>query len=122
MYTGRSEEAIALYKKALRLEPFPPTHFFHGLGAAYLLTGQYNQAIAACRKAIQRSPDSLFAHTILAAAYGSSGLEKEARAEVAEVLRINPKFSLKFLAKTWPYKNKADLERYVDPLRKAGMK
>jgi adenylate cyclase len=33
MYTGRSEEAIALYKKALRLEPFPPTHFFHGLGA-----------------------------------------------------------------------------------------
>jgi adenylate cyclase len=122
MYTGRSEEAIALYKKALRLEPFPPTHFFHGLGAAYLLTERYSKAIAACRKAIQRSPDSLFAHIILAAAYGSSGREAEARAESAEVLRINPKFSLEFLAKTWPYKNKADLERYVDPLRKAGLK
>lgn len=122
MYTGRSGEAIALYKKALRLEPFPPSHFFHGLGAAYLLTGQYNKAIAACRNAIRLSPDSLFAHITLAATYSSSGREKEARAEAAEILRINPKFSTEYLAKTWPYKNKADIERYVEPLRQAGMK
>ncbi len=111
-----------LSKKALRLEPFPPSHFYHGLGAAYFLTGQDNKAIAACQKAIQRSPDSLFAHIVLAAAYGSSGRDEEARAEAAEVLRINPKFSIEYLAKTWPFKNKADIERYVEPLRKVGMK
>jgi adenylate cyclase len=120
-YAGRSEESIVLCKKALRLEPFPPSHFFSGLGTAYFLTGQDNKAIAACQKAIQRSPDSLFAHIVLAAAYGSSGRDEEARAEAAEVLRINPKFSIEYLAKTWPFKNKADIERYVDPLHKAGL-
>jgi adenylate cyclase len=122
IFTGRSEEAIALYNKAFSLYPYPPSHFFHSLGAAYLLTGQHNKAIAACQKAIRRSPDSLIAHIILGAAYGSAGREGDARAEVAEVLRINPKFSLEYFAKTWPYKNKADIERYVEPLRKAGMK
>ena len=43
-------------------------------------------------------------------------------AEVAEVLRIIPKFSLEFLAKTWSIKNKADIEKYVEPLRQAGLK
>jgi adenylate cyclase len=122
MYTGRSEEAIVLYKKALSLNPFPPSHFFHGLGTSYLLTGQYKKAIAACKKAIHRSPDSLFAHIVLAATYSSSGREEEARAEAAEVLRINPKFSPEYLAKIWPFKNKADKEGFVDALRKAGLK
>jgi adenylate cyclase len=122
MYAGRLEEAIALYKKAFRLDPFPPSHFFHGLGAAHFLTRQYNKAIAACKKAIHLSPDSLFAHISLAATYSSSGREEEARAEAAEVLRINPKFSTEHLARTWPFKNKSDIERYVEPLRKAGMK
>jgi len=122
MYAGRSGEAILLFKKAFRLDPFPPSHLFHGLGASYLLTGQYNEVIAACRKAIRLSPDSLFAHIILAAAYGSADRDEEALAEIAEVHRINPQFSLEFLAKTWPYKNKADVEKYVAPLRKAGLK
>jgi adenylate cyclase len=122
IYAGRSEEAIALYNKAFRLYPLPPSHFFQSLAAAYLLTEQYDQAIANCRKAIQRSPDSLFAHIVLAAAYGSSGHDEEARAEATEVLRINPKFSLEYLAQTWPFKNKVDMKRYVEPLRKAGLK
>jgi len=122
MYAGRQEEAIAFYKKAFRLDPFPSSYFFHGLGAAYLLTGKNNEAIAACQKAIRLSPHSLPAHIILGAAYGSAGRKENASAEVAEVIRINPKFSLEYLAKTWPYKNKADIETYVEPLRKAGMK
>jgi len=38
------------------------------------------------------------------------------------VLRIQPKFSLERLAKTVPYKNKADRDRVIDALRKAGLK
>jgi len=122
MYTGRSEEAIALYKKALSLNPLSQSHFFQSLAAAYLLAGQYNKAIAACQKAIQHSSDSLMAHIVLAAAYGSSGREGNATSEVAEVFRINPKFSTEYLANTWPFKTKADMERFVEPLRKAGLK
>ncbi len=122
MFTGQLEEAISMYKKAISLKPFPPSHFFHGLAASYLLTGQYNQAITNCQKAIQDSPDSLFAHIVLAAAYGSSGRKEDAHTEVVEVRKINPKFSTEYLANTWPFKNKADMERFVEPLRKARLK
>ena len=122
MFTGRLDEAIALYKKALNLKPLPSSHFFQNLAAAYLLKGQYNQAIENCQKAIQISPDSLIANIVIAAAYGLSGHEDGAHAGVAKVLRINPKFSTEYLANTWPFKNKEDMERFVDPLRKAGLK
>jgi len=43
-------------------------------------------------------------------------------AEVAEVLRISPQFSLKVYGQRIPFKNPADLERYLTGLRKAGLK
>jgi hypothetical protein len=48
--------------------------------------------------------------------------EKEARAEVAEALRINPKISLDSLAKTIPYKDQSYRDKYINALRKAGLK
>mgnify|MGYP000070507695 CR=1 FL=1 len=52
----------------------------------------------------------------------SGGREEEARAEADEVLRIGPKFSLEYWAKTIPYKNQADKDRLIGTLRKAGLK
>ena len=64
----------------------------------------------------------LFAHLGLAASYVYLGREKEAHTEAAEVLKVDPEFSLERYAKILPYKNKADTDRYVDALRKAGLK
>jgi len=50
------------------------------------------------------------------------GREEEARAAAAEVLRLDPKFSVEYFVKTLPLKNKADTERLIDALRKAGLK
>ena len=50
------------------------------------------------------------------------GLEKEARAEAAEVLRLNSKFSLDFWAKRQIYKDQSEVDKLVDALRKAGLK
>jgi hypothetical protein len=50
------------------------------------------------------------------------GREKEARAEAAEVLRIDPKFSLDFLAKILPYKDQSERDKVINALRKAGLK
>ena len=48
------------------------------------------------------------AHLHLATIYSRLGREEEARAEVAEILRISPKFSLEVLRQRFPYKDPAD--------------
>jgi len=50
------------------------------------------------------------------------GREEEARSEAAEVLRINPQFSLEVLKQTAPIKDPAVAERVFTALRKAGLK
>jgi adenylate cyclase len=121
-FVGRSEEATALFKKAIRLNPMPPNWYLRNLAQAYRIKGEYEQAIATLQKVIQRNPDDLIAHLILAASYSMAGREEEARGQAAEVLRIDPKFSLEYYAKTLPYKNQADTHLTIDALRKAGLK
>jgi adenylate cyclase len=121
-YTGRPEEAIALYKKAIRLNPIPPLWYVWGLGFSHFMLGQYEEAIAELRKALHRAPDSQFSHIVLAATYSELGCEEDARAAAAEILRIDPTFSLERWAKTQMYKNQADIDRVVEALRKAGLK
>jgi tetratricopeptide (TPR) repeat protein len=84
--------------------------------------GQYDEAIPWCEKAVRREPNSLLAHMFMAAAYSRAGRNEEARIEAAEVLRINPKFSLEQFAKSLKYKKQEDTERTVSALRKAGLK
>ena len=51
------------------------------------------------------------------------GREEEARAEAAEVLRINPKFSLDYYAKNLVfYKDQSQNDKVVNALRKTGLK
>ena len=51
-----------------------------------------------------------------------SGRDDEAYAEAAEVMRIDPKFSLAYLEKQLPYKDPADTQLVIGSLRKAGLK
>ena len=119
--SGRWEESIGYAEKAMRLAPFPPVWFYWILGRSYFMTGQYEKAVETFKKAVHVSPDYLTAHAFLAASLSSLGRRAKAAAEADEVLRINPKFSLDSYAKTLPYKNKADIERYLAALRKAGL-
>jgi tetratricopeptide (TPR) repeat protein len=109
-------------EKAIRLNPIPPAYYFSHLGLAYRDSGQYEEAILAYKKAIYEQPTLLFAHLGLAASYVYLGREEEAHTEAAEVLKIDPGFSLERYAKTVPFRNKADTNRYVGALRKAGLK
>ena len=120
-FAGRPEEAIPVIKKAIRLNPFPPAAAFYNLGMAYLYIGQCEEAIAACEKALQGAKDNLLANITATAAYSMCGREKEAEGTAAQVLSINPEFSCGYFAKRLPYKNQADLDKYIEALRKAGL-
>ncbi len=119
---GRWEESVLYAKKSIRLSPFPPVHFYWVLGRAYFMTGHYDEAVVEFKKAQQINPDYLLAYAYLAACYSSLGRDAEATTSAKEVLRINPKFNIESYAKTLPYKDKADVEREVAALRKAGLK
>ncbi len=54
--------------------------------------------------------------------YSELGQAAEARAEAAEVLRLNPQFSLEVHKHRAPIKDPAVLERHIAALRKAGLK
>jgi len=67
-------------------------------------------------------PKHLGAHLNLAVVYTELGRDAEARAEVAEVLQVAPKFSLEGLQQRLLYKDPAENERVLAALRKAGLK
>jgi adenylate cyclase len=124
-FAGRSEEAITLLQKAIRLNPVGSYYNHlsnHQFGNALLYTGRYEEAVSAYKKAIQRAPNYMWSHLMLAATYSMMGREKEAQAEAAEVLRINPKFSLDFFAKTTPLKDQSVKDNIINAFRKAGLK
>jgi adenylate cyclase len=119
---GRSQEAIAPLEKAIRMNPMAPSIYFRRLGTAYYGTGGYEDAIVQLKKAIRLASEDIFTHIVLAATYSEAGRDEEAHAEVSEVLRIQPRISLEAIAKRSPLKNKDDLDRIINALRKAGLK
>jgi len=119
----RPEDAIPILQKAIRLNPNASTRTFVYLGHAFRNAGRFEEAIPAYKKGLQRAPDDVIAHIGLGSTYTLMGREEDGRAEAAEVLRINPKFSLDYFAKiSLPYKDQSINDKVIDALRKAGLK
>jgi TolB-like protein/Tfp pilus assembly protein PilF len=118
---GRTEEALEAAEQALHLKPLTVDLHLDSVGAAYYLAGKPEEAITPLRQYLSRYPNILGAHLTLAAAYSEVGKEAEARAEAAEVLRLNPEFSLEIHKQRMPIKDPAMLERHLAALREAGL-
>ena len=121
MNAGKPEESIPLYKNAIRLDPYARSNFYYNYGLVLWMMGQYKVAIAAGKEARNRGPNDIFSHILLAATYIEFGRVEDAQASAAEVLRIKPNFTLEWLAKMLPWKNKDDVNRLIEDLRKAGL-
>ena len=81
---------------------------------AYRLTGRYEEAIAALQESPHPQPQSSACPPLTwLSCYSELGREEEARAEVAEVLRLSPNFSLEGVRQMIPFKDPAVLERYA---------
>ena len=119
---GRSEDALEAAAQALRLKPALPDGHLGNVGIAYAVAGRYEDAWAPLQRFLSRYPNRLNVHLTLAAVYSELGKDAEAQAEVAEVLRLNPQFSLEVHKQRAPIKDPAMLERHIAALRKAGLK
>jgi len=121
MYAGKSEEAIRLIKKAMHLNPNYPEWYSFYLGQAYFQMNMYEEAISALKKTLLINPDFFSAHYYLAASYAYLGKLVYAQAEAEEIQRLVPHFSVEGIQQI-PYKDKRDMEHFVEGLRKAGLK
>ncbi len=120
---GRSADALQMVEQALRRKPLLAVdEHLKSIGITYDLAGRPEEAITPLKQFLTRYPNILTAHLTLAAVYSELGKETEARAEAAEVLRLNPKFSLAVHKERAPIKDPALLERQIAALRKAGLR
>jgi adenylate cyclase len=118
---GQPTKAIEIAKTQMRLDPFHP-HFAPLIaGIAYYLLKEYSEAQLWLREAAGRAPNHQYGHAFLAATYAQLGRVEEARAEAAEVLRVNPKYTIRMQKQVSILKRAEDSDHLVDGLRKAGL-
>ena len=80
------EPQADVLERAIRLNPLYPVYYLFDLGHAYLLTGRYDEALAALKDCLSRNPDFLPARIYLTITYAELGREDEARSEAAAML------------------------------------
>ena len=92
MRLGQPEAGIRHIEKSIRLDPrYPNVAILEwALGACHLLLGHVDEAVKLLRKARAGNPRLWYPHFYLAGALGLRGDLDEARALLAESLRLNP--------------------------------
>jgi DNA-binding SARP family transcriptional activator len=122
-YAGEPEEALRRLARYRELAPFDPFYFWfeNFFTIAYMFKGDYAQAVTVGRRAVKANPEFSNGYKPLIAALGHLGLVEEARPYVKKLLDLEPKFTVRRFAKTYPIKKDCDRERYMDGLRKAGV-
>ena len=113
---GEPRRAIEILKKAERLNPYYPESLLWTISEAHLIAGQYEEAVETSNRAITRNPDAMFSYVILTAAYVASNQHDKAQTSAAELIRINPTFTVSSWMKTRLLKSKTDKEKYANLL------
>ena len=87
---GRTEEAIASYRKAIDLNA-AMAMAWNGLAMALAKHGEMEAAIEAARRYVELDPDEPLAHTTLSMLYQQAGMIPEAEAEKALSMQLQMK-------------------------------
>jgi len=119
--SGKPAEALVAAQKAMRLDPSNRDYYSLFEGSAYVAMGNYEQAIPPVKRFLARRSNIVAVRLILIACYVELGRNEEARAETAEVMRINPQFSLAVRKQRSMFKEPLRERLYAD-MAKAGLK
>jgi tetratricopeptide (TPR) repeat protein len=122
IFLGEPAKALQVVEANIRLDPFQPLVLTSGIiGLANYMLKRYGEAVRFFREWASRLPNLQNPHVFLASAYAQSGQLQEARAEAAEVLRVNPGFTIESWKRLAVYKVPEDAEHRIDGMRKAGL-
>ena len=122
-YIGKPNEALKRMERYRVLAPFDPYFcFFESIYCtAYLIRGDYKEALTYGRRAAKANPQFINGYKPLIASLGHLGEIEEARTYIDKVLALEPNFTVKRFGESYPFKNPVDRDRYCDGLRLAGV-
>ena len=120
-FSGESQDAADEMELAIRLNPHYPSWYTLTIGQVYFTVGRHQEAIVLLEDVLDRGTDLTEARLLLAANYSAVGRESEARDQIAELVQSHPDFDVSHAARQSPYRDREDLERYLDLLRRAGL-
>jgi adenylate cyclase len=119
---GEPARAIQVLETHMRYDPFYVASVPFALGVSRYFLKEYSEALPLLREFTSRSPNVSQGHIWLAASRAQLGRLDEARAEAAEVLRLDPKYTIDGTQRRLAlYKRPEDAEHLLDGLRKAGL-
>ena len=120
--SGQATEAVEEAQKALRFNPLHAHKIYYVvLGESHYMNRQYESAIVVSEQGLSLDPSARWPHVLLAASYAQLGKMDDSQRYAKELLGLWPEFSLQHLEDFLPYKNKRDVDHFVDGLHKAGL-
>jgi tetratricopeptide (TPR) repeat protein len=88
--TGRFDEAIAGFKRAIEFDPASPANYVYLGGWGYQFAGRYDESIDQIKKALDMDPSLLWGQLYLASVYALKGMYEEAIAQADKAISAWP--------------------------------
>jgi adenylate cyclase len=122
--SGKPADAVVAAQNATRLDPGGRDYYAAFEGEAYLSMGRHEEALPLLKRAAGRFPNVIVLHLDLIASYVELGRNEDAQAEAAEVMRLNPNFSLADQKRMFSAQQRKGYyaERFYADLAKAGLR
>ena len=123
LHSGDPRTATEHFTRAIRLSPLDPriSYDFSGLGAAHMMTGDYDEAVKFGRQALREMPRNVVAHRVVAASLALLGRTDEAAGAMRALLAVAPNFTMSHMRQFISYHDAEFVERYLRGLREAGL-
>jgi adenylate cyclase len=115
---GEPQRGIERLEHAMRLNPYYPDWYLWILGEIHFDLGNYQEAV----RTLSQMHDKSDAYRLLAASHALLGDMTEAHRYAEQVLVLQPEFTLAHWSNVPPDRNPEPRERYLEGLRKAGLK
>jgi len=122
-YIGDPDGAIKRMDRYREIAPFDPyLSYYETLYAvAYVLKGNYKQAVAIGRRVTKVNPTFTNGYKTLIAALGHLGAIEEAKPYVATLMKLDPNFTVERFGEVYPFKHPSDRVTVQAGLRFAGI-
>lgn len=122
-FKGEGQDAISAAEKALRLSPLDPTRYFYDslAASAAVSAGNYGRAIELAQRSLRANCTHTSTFRALAIAQSLSGDLESAKVSVAQLIKLDPQFTVEEFLKRSPSSQFSIGKKFADALLRAGL-